>query len=108
MSLKAYFHVKLIVIYFLKAIQQGLNIDPSSKNTFEPETTNCQYLEKQSEDIDSAFQAKDYRKALFHIEQSLNIALASKRLKVKKAECLAYLGNYQIGVSCCACSFVYI
>merc|ERR1712018_566975 len=77
-----------------QAIQQGLNIDPSSKNTFEPETTNCQYLEKQSEEIDSAFEAKDYRKALFHIEQSLNIALASKRLKVKKAECLAYLGRY--------------
>ena len=51
-------------------------------------------MEKQSEDIDSAFEAKDYRKALFHIEQSLNIALASKRLKVKKAECLAYLGKY--------------
>ena len=50
-------------------------------------------MEKQSEDIDSAFEAKDYRKALFHIEQSLNIALASKRLKVKKAECLAYLGK---------------
>ena len=50
-------------------------------------------MEKQSEEIDSAFEAKDYRKALFHIEQSLNIALASKRLKVKKAECLAYLGK---------------
>ena len=53
-------------------------------------------MEKQSEDIDSAFEAKDYRKALFHIEQSLNIALASKRLKVKKAECLAYLGKLEM------------
>ena len=49
---------------------------------------------KQQEEIDSAFETRDYRKALFHLDQFLNAACASKRHKVKKAECLAYLGRY--------------
>ena len=74
-------------------MERGLRLEPSSK-AFESEIHNCKLLEKQQTEINSAYEAKDYRKALFHVEQSLNIALASKRLKVKKAECLAYLGRY--------------
>jgi len=76
-----------------QAMERGLRLEPSSK-AFESEIHNCKLLEKQQTEINSAYEAKDYRKALFHVEQSLNIALASKRLKVKKAECLAYLGRY--------------
>jgi DnaJ family protein C protein 7 len=36
----------------------------------------------------------DYRRALFSIEQGLKVATASKVLKMRKAECLAYLGRY--------------
>ena len=68
-------------------------MEPNSK-AFETEIQNCLYLEKQHSEIDTAFEAKDYQKALFHVDQSLNIGVASKRLKVKKAECLAYLGCY--------------
>lgn len=76
-----------------QAIDQGLNLEPTSK-AFDTEVQQYQFLEKQQTEIDSAFEAKDYRKALFHVDQSLNVATASKRLKVKKAECLAYLGRY--------------
>ena len=67
-------------------------MEPESK-AFETEIQNYQFLEKHHTEIDTAFEAKDYRKALFHVDQSLNIGVASKRLKVKKAECLAYLGK---------------
>jgi len=77
-----------------QAIQKGLDIDPSCKETFDVESKNCHYLERHSDDLDSALEANDYRKALFHIDQCLNVAVASKRLKIKKAECLAYLGRY--------------
>ena len=80
-------------LIFLKAIQKGLDIDPSCKETFDVESKNCHYLERHSDDLDSALEANDYRKALFHIDQCLNVAVASKRLKIKKAECLAYLGK---------------
>jgi DnaJ family protein C protein 7 len=76
-----------------QAIDQGLTLEPDSK-AFDTEIQNYQFLEKQHSDIDTAFELKDYRKALFHVDQSLNIGVASKRLKVKKAECLAYLGRY--------------
>ena len=85
-------------LIFLKAIQKGLDIDPSCKETFDVESKNCHYLERHSDDLDAALEANDYRKALFHIEQCLNVAVASKRLKIKKAECLAYLGKY-LGLS---------
>merc|ERR1719210_1075692 len=76
-----------------QAIDQGLTLEPESK-AFETEIQNYQFLEKHHTEIDTAFEAKDYRKALFHVDQSLNIGVASKRLKVKKAECLAFLGRY--------------
>merc|ERR1712184_158186 len=76
-----------------QAIDQGLTLEPDSK-AFDTEIQNYQFLEKQHSDIDTAFELKDYRKALFHVDQSLNIGVASKRLKVKEAECLAYLGRY--------------
>lgn len=77
----------------MQAIEEGLKIEPESA-AFNSEVQNYQFLEKQQTEIDTAYDTKDYRKALFHTEQCLGIALACKRLKVKKAECLAYLGRY--------------
>merc|ERR1711862_1027510 len=74
-------------------IEKGKSLEPNS-SAFDTETQNCQFLGKQQEEIDSAFETQDYRKALFHLDQFLNAACASKRHKVKKAECLAYLGRY--------------
>lgn len=76
-----------------QAIERGKSLEPNS-SAFDTETQNCQFLGKQQEEIDSAFETQDYRKALFHLDQFLNAACASKRHKVKKAECLAYLGRY--------------
>ena len=80
-------------IILFQAIDQGLTLEPESK-AFETEIKNYQFLQKQQTEVETAFESKDHRKALFHVEQSLNVALASKRLKVIKAECLAYLGRY--------------
>ena len=80
----------MLLFFCFQAIDQGLTLEPDSK-AFDTEIQNYQFLEKQHSDIDTAFELKDYRKALFHVDQSLNIGVASKRLKVKKAECLAYL-----------------
>jgi len=76
-----------------QAIERGKSLEPNS-TAFDTETQNCQFMGKQQEEIDSAFETRDYRKALFHLDQFLNAACASKRHKVKKAECLAYLGRY--------------
>ena len=90
-----------VFFFCFQAIDQGLTLEPDSK-AFDTEIQNYQFLEKQHSDIDTAFELKDYRKALFHVDQSLNIGVASKRLKVKKAECLAYLGkskgDYQVNI----------
>jgi len=51
-------------------------------------------LKKFQSDTEQAYQAKDYRKALFCIDRSLSVALASRTLKVSRAEVLAYLGRY--------------
>jgi len=77
-----------------QAVKQGLEKDKPGSTAFQAELQNIEFLEKQQTEIDTAFESSEYRKALFHLDQSLNIALASKRLKVKKAECLAYLGRY--------------
>lgn len=79
-------------LLLLKAVDQGQQLDEAG--AFQTEVQNYQFLEKQQTEIDTAFDVKDYRKALFHVEQSLNVASVSRRLKVKKAECLAYLGRY--------------
>merc|ERR1719410_1593296 len=54
-----------------QAIDQGLTLEPESK-AFETEIQNYQFLEKHYTEIDTAFEAKDYRKALFHVDQSMN------------------------------------
>ena len=68
-------------------------MEPNS-SAFDTETQNCHFLEKHQEEIDSAYETRDYRKALYHLDQYLNVATASKRHKVKKAEVLAFLGRY--------------
>jgi len=67
-----------------QAIDQGLTLEPESK-AFETEIQNYQFLEKHHTEIDTAFEAKDYRKALFHVDQRLNvwpIWAAMPRLKI--------------------------
>ena len=62
---------------------------------FDLERTSLDFLEKHDSNLRLAFQQQDFRKALYHIEQSLKIASASQKLKLSRAECLAFLGRYQ-------------
>ena len=61
---------------------------------FDLERTSLDFLEKHDANLRLAFQQQDFRKALYHIEQSLKIASASQKLKLSRAECLAFLGRY--------------
>ncbi len=62
--------------------------------SFENEEKSLALLEKANDNIKAAFEVFDYRTALYHIEQALKIAAASRILKLSRAECLAFLGRY--------------
>ena len=63
--------------------------------TFNLEKTSLEFLDKHDTNVKAAFEQKDYRKALYHIDQALKIASASQRLKLSRAECLANLGHHK-------------
>ena len=63
--------------------------------TFNLEKTSLEFLDEQDANFKAAFEQKDYRKALYHIDQALKIASASQRLKLSRAECLANLGRHK-------------
>ena len=63
--------------------------------TFNLEKTSLEFLDKHDTNVKAAFEQKDYRKALYHIDQALKIASASQRLKLLRAECLANLGRHK-------------
>ena len=45
-------------------------------------------------DGQQAYQASDYRRALYCLDKALEIATHSLLLKTSRAECLAFLGRY--------------
>ena len=45
-------------------------------------------------DGQQAYQASDYRRALYCLEKALEISTHSLLLKTSRAECLAFLGRY--------------
>jgi len=77
------------------ALDKVLELDPAQgSNLVNQEQASLAQLKKFQTDTEQAYQVKDYRKALFCIDRSLSVALASRPLKVARAECLAYLGRY--------------
>ena len=78
-----------------QAINTALSKNTDDNQTFELERTSLEFLDKHESNLRSAFDQKDYRKALYHIDQALKIASASQRLKLSRAECLAYLGRFK-------------
>jgi len=77
------------------ALSKVLELDPAQgSNLVNAEQASLAQLKKFQADTEQAYQVKDYRKALFCIDRSLSVALASRPLKVARAECLAYLGRY--------------
>ena len=63
--------------------------------TFNLEKTSLEFLDKHDTNVKAAFEQKDYRKALYHIDQALKIASASQRLKLSRPECLGFLRRHK-------------
>ena len=59
------------------------------------ERNNASTLERFKTEFTTAYEAKDYRKALFCLDRALAIASACRQLKIARAECLAFLGRYE-------------
>lgn len=78
-----------------QAINTAMSINKDESINFDLEKTSLEFLDKHDSNLKLAFQQADYRKALYHIEQSLKMASASLRLKISRAECLAFLARYQ-------------
>jgi len=58
------------------------------------EQRNVELIEKYESDSQQAYNSKDFRKALYCLDKSLEIAPYSARTKTSRAECLAFLGRY--------------
>ena len=51
-------------------------------------------MDRLKTDGQQAYQASDYRRALYCLEKALEISTHSLLLKTSRAECLAFLGRY--------------
>lgn len=76
-----------------QAIDKVIQLEPTN-TAIKQEQTALTQLKKFQADTEQAYAVKDYRKALFCIDRALSTAVASRPLKVSRAECLAYLGRY--------------
>ena len=54
-------------------------------------------MDRLKTDGQQAYQASDYRRALYCLEKALEISTHSLLLKTSRAECLAFLGRYTEG-----------
>merc|ERR1719412_220848 len=78
-----------------QAINTAMSINKDDSVKFDLERTSLDFLDKHDANLRVAFEQRDYRKALYHIDQALRIASASQKLKLSRAECLAFLGRYK-------------
>merc|ERR1712183_491165 len=58
------------------------------------EQRNIEMVERMLTDSQQAYQAKDYRKSLWCLDKTLEVATHSSTIKTSRAECLAFLGRY--------------
>ena len=66
-----------------------------SRNLYLQERNNASTLDRFKTEFATAYDAKDFRKALFCLDRALAIAAACRQLKISRAECLAFLGRYE-------------
>ena len=71
-------------LYILQAINTAMTKNTDDNQSFNLEKTSLDFLEKHDTNLRLAFEQKDYRKALYHIDQALKIASASQRLKLSR------------------------
>lgn len=78
-----------------RIIQKYLAINPTSV-VFKTELQNIKTLQEIEDKINNSYEKQDYRTTVFHIETALKIATNCQRYKLKKAECLAFLGRIDV------------
>ena len=67
-----------------KAINTAISINKDESVKFDLERTSLDFLDKHDSNLRLAFDQRDYRKALYHIDQALKIASASRKLKLSR------------------------
>lgn len=78
-----------------QAIKCLLQLDSNSK-ALVLEEKNCKFLKEIEEIAKMAYDKKDYRTVIYHMDNVLKIATASPKYKLLKAECLAFLGRIEV------------
>ena len=82
--------VKRIIEYLFQflslfqAINTAISINKDDSVKFDIERTSLDFLDKHDSNLRIAFEQRDYRKALYHIDQALKIASASQKLKLSR------------------------
>lgn len=86
-----------------QAVLKVLALSPTS-TAVALESYQCKQLRQFEETASSCYAQQDYRTAVYHVDGFLKIAPACMRLKLLKAECLAFLGRIDeagdLAVSC--------
>ncbi|KAI5737156.1 dnaJ homolog subfamily C member 7 isoform X1 [Diaphorina citri] len=75
----------------LKALQE---LDPDNP-AIAQESKALETMAKNFEGASKAFEANDYRTAMFYLDRAMDQGVASKTYKLMKAECLAHLNRLQ-------------
>lgn len=98
--IKGYIRIAKCYIAFgdLSAAKVTLNkvkeLDPRN-DVAEAELRNIDSIQKFIEDADKAYEKKDYRKVVYCMDRVMALGACTPVNKVRKAECLAYLGRYE-------------
>lgn len=77
-----------------QTIKKFLELD-ASNTALKAEIQNLKLLRMYEERVNQCYEKQDYRTCLFHIDSALKIAQACLRLKLVKAEVLAFLGRME-------------
>ncbi len=76
-----------------QAIKMVTELD-SSNAAAKQEAASIDRLEQHRDSANQAYDAGDFRKALYHLDRALEIGVGCRQLKVLRSECLAFLGRY--------------
>lgn len=75
------------------ALLKVKELDPDNPAIAE-DTRNLEAILKYKEDADKAYEKKDYRKVVYCMDRALDLGVTSPAFKLRKAECLVFLGRY--------------
>ncbi len=76
-----------------QALHKVTELEPSNSSA-KQELASAERLGWFKTEADTAYSNKDYRKALFCLDRALEVAPASRQIKILRAESLAFLGRY--------------